>query len=102
MTQENESRVETVLVTGASAGIGLELARAFAVEGFDLVLVARSGDTMASVASRVMAPDRFVDICHMTPPGIQDLAKAFLPEVEQAISERVAARAAPRGDLLWK
>lgn len=67
-----------------------------------LIANASVGYRIAPVASRVKAPDRFVDICHMTPPGIQDLAKAFLPEVEQAISERVAARAAPRGDLLWK
>ncbi len=33
---------ETVLITGASSGIGRELARLFAGEGAELVLVARS------------------------------------------------------------
>ena len=40
MDRTNNKR--TVLITGASSGIGYELARIFARNGFDLVLVARS------------------------------------------------------------
>jgi hypothetical protein len=42
---------ETVLVTGASSGIGLELARCFAADGCRLVLTARKGIALEELAS---------------------------------------------------
>jgi hypothetical protein len=44
---------ETVLVTGASSGIGLELARCFAADGCRLILVARKGIALEDLASEL-------------------------------------------------
>ena len=44
-----------VLITGASAGIGRELARAFASRGFDLVLAARNEAALAALARELAA-----------------------------------------------
>src|SRR5437867_1903429 len=44
---------QTALITGASGGIGYELAKLFAQDHCNLVLVARSGDKLAQVADEL-------------------------------------------------
>jgi hypothetical protein len=45
---------ETVLITGASSGIGLELARCFAADKSNLILVARNSAAMETLAGDLM------------------------------------------------
>jgi short-subunit dehydrogenase len=47
--------MSTVLITGASGGIGCELAKLFARDHHNLVLVARSADKLAQVAAELQA-----------------------------------------------
>ncbi|ADB40187.1 SDR family NAD(P)-dependent oxidoreductase [Spirosoma linguale] len=42
---------KTVLITGATSGIGRELTNLFAKDGYNLVLVARSGDSLRLIAN---------------------------------------------------
>ena len=46
---------QTALITGASMGIGVDLAECFARDGYDLILIARSADALAAVSARLSA-----------------------------------------------
>jgi uncharacterized protein len=52
-TRHYNIRMSTVLITGASGGIGYELAKLFARDHHHLVLVARSGDKLAQIAAEL-------------------------------------------------
>jgi short-subunit dehydrogenase len=54
-------RGRTVIITGGSRGLGLELARQFAAEGARLWLVARSADELSAAASELTGQGVFVE-----------------------------------------
>ena len=49
----NAANSETVLITGASSGIGLELSRCFAADGCRLVLLARNTEALETLAKEL-------------------------------------------------
>ncbi len=62
--------MKTVLITGATSGIGLELAKIFAAEGYRLVVVARSTDKLMSLKGIFQEKHR-IDVL----PFTMDLSK---------------------------
>jgi len=75
---------KTVLITGASMGIGRELAIVFAEGGYDLVVAARSEDKLQALAKELH--DKFG--CTVTVVA-QDLSKKSAPQkLFKAVSEK--------------
>jgi uncharacterized protein len=69
------------LITGASAGIGNELARVFAANGHRVVLVARREDRLTKLADEIMAlggPRPMVIPCDLEQPDAGDKIEAAL------------------------
>ena len=75
---------ETVLITGASSGIGLELAKCFAADGCRLILVARNRDALEKLAEELRRKNK---IEATVLPG--DLS---LPETPKRIFEKLSAQ----------
>jgi len=57
LSSTNEDR-KVALVTGASSGIGVEIAKRLALEGFDVVLAARRKDRLVEIAKRIEAESK--------------------------------------------
>src|SRR3954470_16165250 len=74
----------TALVTGASAGIGLELARVLAREGHDLVLVARRESALKELADELK--DRYGAESVVVSADLADAGAG--EQIEQALGER--------------
>ncbi len=82
-TVVGERKLGRVLITGASAGIGAELAREFASHAHALVLVARSKDKLEALAGELNAAhdtDTLVIVEDLSRPGC---AKAIADELAE-------------------
>lgn len=71
----NQNRPKTALITGASSGIGYELTRLFARDGYNLVLVARSEQKLVQLAEKFQ--DKFGIAVKVI---VKDLSQPEAPE----------------------
>src|ERR1700743_3454020 len=81
------------LITGASAGIGAELARVFAANGHRVALVARRADRLTKLAEKIAVPGRAAPIviaCDLEQPDagdrIEEALKAAGADVEYVVN----------------
>lgn len=84
MSKENENSRQTVLITGATVGIGYELSKIFAANGYDLVLVARNAKLLAE-RKQELASSAGVRVWWFARDlSAADAAEALYQEVQQA------------------
>ena len=80
---------DLAVVTGASGGLGLEFAKLLAADGADLVLVARSRDKLAAIASDLRASsgvDVRTIVMDLGVPGAASEVVAQVPECDILIN----------------
>jgi short-subunit dehydrogenase len=78
------SASETVLITGASSGIGLELAKCFAADGCKLILVARNKEALEKLAEELRSKNKI--------EAIVLTADLSLPETSKRIFQELSAQ----------
>ncbi|MBN8941164.1 MAG: SDR family oxidoreductase [Rhizobiales bacterium] len=90
---------KTVLITGASQGIGEGLARSFAEEGCNLHVVARSGDRLDALKRELEAEHGVTVTAHamdMTVPGAVETLVAAVGDIDVLVNN---AGVIPSGSL---
>lgn len=77
MTASGSGKV--VFLTGASSGIGYELAQELARRGYDLVLTARRAETLDALKAKInsIAPGRRVDVRALDVTNYEDVPRAM-------------------------
>src|ERR1700733_8715171 len=77
----NAVNLETVLITGASSGIGLELAKCFAAEGCKLILVARNKIALENLAEELRRKNKIEAIVLPTDLSLPETPKRIFSEL---------------------
>ncbi len=74
------------LITGASSGIGLELARVFAREGYRLVLVARTRKRLEEIAQELRPAETQVLAIDLSMPDAPEEVHRQIPKVDVLVN----------------
>jgi short-subunit dehydrogenase len=98
----NDSR-KLAVVTGASSGIGLELAKQFAENGFDLVMCAEDADLRAAAeqVQQLGAQVTAVEVDLRTPQGVTDLYAA-VTALGRSVDAAAVNAGVGRGGVFWE
>lgn len=78
--------MQTALITGASAGIGLELARVFAREGYRLVLAARNQKRLEEIARELQPAESQVIAIDLSLPDAPEEVQRRVPKVDVLVN----------------